>query len=140
MSSVPHPSFLLSLPSSLFPLLAALHSQRRALICLSGEPQRWQPNTWPLLMFSPGGQFCRSFLFPHLPPSPNLPPSLGIWMDPPHLLHTPPASFGCEAIEAVSESKAETEVEFIAERRVPARAADQLARCRVSESVVVTSL
>lgn len=70
------------------------------------------------------------FLSPLPPHSPNLPPSLGMWMDLPHLVHNPSASFGCEVIEALRKSKAERAVEFIAEHRVPARAADQLARCQ----------
>lgn len=94
MSSVPH-------PSSLFPLLATPNGGR-LFVCQAGEPRRWQPNTWLLLMFSPGGQFCRSFL---VPPHPNTPISRHHWgpgwirltfYPPP-----PSASFGCEVMEAV---------------------------------------
>lgn len=80
--------YVLCFPS-LLPPLTVPHSQRRAIICLSGEPRRWQPNAWPLLMFSLGGRFCRPFLLhPSTPAtatrdpdsSPH-PPVCFLWME-----------------------------------------------------------
>lgn len=110
---------------------ARLRSQRKAIICLSGEHRLWQWNTWLLLMYSQGGQFCRFPLgldrphssTPHLPsPKPH-----------PSVLCQLPAHGRLWRVKVMRRRKwceSKTIVGFIVVQRFPVRIGQSIGSCQ----------